>query len=301
MAAIAWLNSAATNASDLNSRNDYLAKRDVITAEIASRKQAKEQQLAREEAERIQAAEAARAEAARIKAEQAALALAEEQEKQKAEADAALQAQILAYKQAQIEEKAAKLKEQQEAKAARDAEKAARIAEAEKHKSEHKGQLQSQEAQRRAEINAEVARRKAEHLPKAAIKAKNADTKVRKAQAAKTDLTEEAQLHPLMHESKSAPKIQPAAGEKPEFIKLPKIVPGTTLPAKEKTVTDTAKPKSGDEPPPIAKSEKPNVSVGKTRYPAKIELSDEELGHTANPPAKTPVKQIEWSKKPTDP
>ncbi len=304
-----WLSGAANNASDTVSRNAYLAQRDTITRNLASRQQAEEQKQAREEAERVKAAKAARAEAARIAAEQAAIALAAERAKQKADADAALAVQILAYKQANIEAAAARLKAQQEAKAARDAGSARRAAEL-------NDRFKAREAQRRAEINAEAEKRQAEmsaeakkhkSRPQAATgiqEPKAGDAKIR--HSAKAAPTDENQQHPLLHEPQSptVSEKKQQTREKPGHAKAVEASAEHRERAAAKTNADM--PKAWNEQQP-GKVVKPSLATEKKRYPAKVELTDEELGYPAirssdtAEPAKTPLKQIEWSKKPNSP
>lgn len=298
-AASKWFNSAANHATDVGSRSAYLARQNEIDKDIASRQKAKEQQLAREEAERIKAAEAARAEAARIAAEQAAIKEAAEQARKKAEADAALEAQIQAYRQAAIEAKAAKLKEQQDAKAARDAEAA-------KRKAERHDKFISQEKRRRDEINAEIAQRRAAQKAQRTIKHNDPAAKPKKA-AAIDD------AHPLMHETspqdatekKRVPPDKMAEPAQQEVQAIPKP------PAKIKKISRT---NNAAESRPHQPGKKQSESQGKIRYPAKIELTDEELGNAAKQ-EKSPqssneaekielpikIKHIEWSKKPDAP
>jgi hypothetical protein len=112
-----WLNIAAGNATDMNSRNKFLAQRDEVAHGISNRELAKVRQQSKIETESVQAAEAARAKAARIDAEQFAQAQAVERARQEAATKAEHNAKIQARKQAVIEAKAVKLKAQQEAKA----------------------------------------------------------------------------------------------------------------------------------------------------------------------------------------
>ncbi|MDP1872475.1 MAG: hypothetical protein Q8K61_12770 [Gallionella sp.] len=298
--AIDWLNTAITNAPDMNQRNAYTARRDEIAQGIDSRKLAAEQKLAREEADRVKAAEAVRAEAERIATEKAAIAQAAEQARQKAAADAALEVQIAAYKQAaaeekaarllaQQEEKAAKLKAQQEAKAERDAARA-------NQKINHANSIKAREDQRRAEINAEVARHRAEDI--ARHKKTNDSMATRK--TAKKD---EDPDHPLLNEEKTV--IKPATAKKPIRRAVTSEPQNDTNPESEpvpQAVVQKAESKLHDIP--VKNIKKADVK-NKPRYPARIELTDEELGvrepQNGDEPAKTPVKKIEWSKKPATP
>ncbi|MCX7192568.1 MAG: hypothetical protein NTY60_02935 [Proteobacteria bacterium] len=303
--AIKWLGSAADNAGDVTSRNRYLARRDALAGEIKDRQIAQKQQADKEAAERAKAAEAVKAEEARIEAEKAAQAQAAEQARQKAAADAALEVQIQAYKQAKIEANAEKLKKQQEAKAERAAESARR-------KTEHNARFKSPEDQRRAEINAEVARHKAE----AAARIKKGDeSRLKAPHPAKAILTNEARQHPLLDESESRsknaiqqPSEQNIEKKKPQLIKLPKLIaaPHEEPTTAEKLVHKDVRAPGTDTPRENAsKPATTSEAKGKIKYPAKIELTDEELGHPATPDGtqavKTPLKQIEWSKKPTAP
>lgn len=261
------MSTAADNARDEATKSAYMARRDTIEKEIASQKLAKEQQLAREEAERVRAAEAIRAEAARIKAAQAAQILAAEQAKQQAAAAAALKAAIQARKLAAIEAKAKILQAQQQTKDER------KLA-AEKRKSK----LDIQMARRRAEINAEARRRERE------ISASSAKQHVKA--MPKNDMNEKA--------------------SRPE--KNPPPLPAHRL---------TAKVHPADEQPAADNNKTAKKATGKTvkdtgeKYPARVELTDEELKHPLIhfpklPPrgetgVQSPTKQIEWSKKPAAP
>lgn len=302
LVAIRWLNTAAANATDMSSRNAYLARRDAIAKGIESRQIAKERQLAKETAERAKAAEAVKAEEARIEAEKAASARAAEKAMQKAAADAALEAQIQAYKQAKIEAKATKLKEQQEA--IRD-----RLTASARRKAEHDAKLKAVEDRRRAAINAEVARHQAElkapklvkakapkveEAPKAAeAKAPN-NNKIKTRHAAKIALTNDDLQHPLLHEPQSPDESakERRIREKSELVKTAEAAAHAEQPNPKQAVADASKPKiEQHKPQPRLKT---NVTTGKMRYPAKIELTDEELGHAQSPnttePAKAPVK-----------
>lgn len=303
--AIDWLNTAITSAPDMNQRKAYIARRDEIAQLIDSRKLAIEQKLAREEADRVKAAEALRAEAERVAAEKAAIAQAAEQARQKAAADAALEVQIAAYKQAAAEEKAAKLLAQQEAKAekikALQQARAERDAARANQKNNYANSIKAREDQRRAEINAEVARHRAEDIARHKKPSDSVATR-------KTAKKDEDPDHPLLNEEK--PLIKAAAAKKPaRHAATPEPQSDTSRkPAEAEPVPQAAvqktEPKLRDTP--VKNIKKADVKT-KPRYPARIELTDEELGvhepqkAEGGEPVKTPVKKIEWSKKPATP
>ena len=300
-----WMSTAADNASDAQSRKAYLSRRDAIDKGIAERHAAQEQKLAKEAEERAKAAEIARVEAARVEAEKAALLQAAEQARLKAAADAALQVQIKAYNQAKVEAQAAKLKALQDAKDAREAASVRR-------KAERIDSFRLQEDRRRAEINAEVARRRLElkTVHKSSSKTQHPSSKAL------------ADTEPQPHESgveglKTVPEPHSGKTQHPasKLADKPHKAVVDVVPIKETEGADSQplKPLVSIRPnfhhPEADKSAAPplksNVSTGKTHYPAKVELTDEELGlpatHAPNETVKAPVKQIEWSKKPSHP
>ena len=288
-AAVEWLNKAAGYATDLTSHNAYLARRDVIAKKVKDQEFAKQQQLARAAQEREKAAaarenelETARLAAARIVEQQAAIAQAAEKARQKAAADAALQLQIKAYKQAKIEAQAEKLRAQQEATAKRKAELAERQADSVRNQSTRAAQLNAIEDRRRAMINAEAARNLA-----AAKKNRGPQASVRHPiKPAPADAE-----HPLLHENESKPVH--SARKKPEHVNAPV----DTAEPQQTPITETKSMK----PKPIAEQHKAakrsNVSTGKLHYPAKTELTDEELGNTRAITGKKTEKQIEGLQK----
>lgn len=288
IAALKWMNTAVNNASDENSRNAYLARRDTIKKAIESHQLALEQQREKEAAERARAAEAARAEAARIKAEEAAAVLAAEQAKEKAEADARAQSQRLA-----------------------DAE-----AKAEKAKSSHKNtserrqsRLEATEARRRAEINAEVARHRAERKAMNSTKAPKPSVKAAPEKAQPPSIGVKNQEKAPEQVKTTIPRI--IIDIRPK-IKRPERIPP---PAEKSSANDrpTRLPNAADVPRKPKEAELPHRPIaqtgqteGKIHYPAKSILTDEELGNTSTPEIhakneSVPVKQIEWSKKPDAP
>jgi TPR repeat protein len=274
IAASKWLSTAANNAGDQSSRNTYLTRRDEIEKGNANRQLALAQQLARIEAERVKAEDAARADAARIKAEQAAFAHAAEQARQKAAAQAALDAQIQARKLADIEEKSARLKAKQGVKAERKTAAARR-----------RSELETEMARRRAEINAEAGRRKRQILAEA-----------RYAKSVKTSYT------------KPARSDKPMTPEDALIHEHPPMVRSETNPVKERLTRGKAETviEQRQATGPIRVS-----GHSKKRYPAKVELTDEELEHPLMHEPQAPgttgsgrtsikLKQIEWSKKQDD-
>lgn len=282
--AVKWYGTAANNSSDVNSRNTYLARRAVLEKDITSRQIAAEQ--ARLEDERVQTESLARAEAARIVAEQVTINRVVEDEKLKVAAQAAFDAKVQAQKLADVKKELADVEKE-----------LARVkAEAGGRKASRRSRLENEMARRRAEINAEAARRRREILAadKHAKSMKTAKTK----QLVKPDVP--VREHPLTTAITAAAETkQPIKPEAPvrEHTSLIKPEPAK---ATQGTAVVGQRQVSG------------KISVNdKTRYPAKVELTDEELKHplirelqpsAGSIPGKPliKIKQIEWSKKQED-
>jgi len=288
-AAVEWLNKAAACATDRTNHSTYLARRDVIAQKIKEQALEKQQQLAREvEAlEKAVAAhekelETARLATARLAEKQAEIARTAEKAKQKAAADAALQLQIKAYRQAALEAQAAQLKAQQTALKAKLAVIAQRKLDLARHKSAQEAQLNAMEDRRRAEINAEVARHQA-------TAKKSRKTQIKARLPIKSTPTDE--VHPLLHET-GPEALQPVrnTAEHPE-TDLP-----TGHPEQQKNLTSESKPARPELLTGQYHAKKPsNISTRKRRYPAKTELTDEELGNSQAITGKKTAKQFEES------
>lgn len=270
-AAAKWYAAAANYAGDENSRNTYLARRNATEKNINSQHQAK----VRVDAESAQSAadarmQAARAEAAR--AEQMAINRAAEDARLKIAAQAAFDAKVQAQKLADIEKELAKLKAEQSAKTERKGAETRR-----------RSEFEIQMARRRAEINAEAERRRREIL--AADRQAKAENKAAAAKAEKEAAAAKAKLSAVQQPAKPTVAMREQAS-KAEPVKSAPAVAETG----QRQVTGKI------------------TTSDKVKYPARTELTDEELKHPLirelQPPAGSipgkpliKIKQIEWSKK----
>lgn len=273
-ASISWMRTAINNASDERSRNDYLARQEVISKNMQARKLASEQQAA----EHARAEQAAREETERNKTQQLEAVRATERAAEQAKIDAAAKAELDARMAAQrLAEQAARAEQEN----ARLQEKALREAAVAKHRAEY----QSAAARRRAEIQDEVARHRA-------MRQEMKVSSMPRQPTSKPHV--QAQVQPQPHAENLEPVTTPAPKKLIDF--MPNLHPTEKSKAAPEQLSRSATP--------VKASHKinPNPSEGKIHYPAKTELTDQELGNAPLPDAHTvekskPTIQIEWSKK----
>jgi TPR repeat protein len=263
-------------ASAASYANDEATRNSYLARRDAIEKGLIDRQMAKEK-------QLARIEAERVKAAEAAVAqaarikaeqAATEQARLKAIEQAALDAQLQAKKQAEIEQQAARKKAELDAKAER--------------KTRQRNELEVEMARRRAEINAEAARRSRE------IQAEKRRSKIAEARTAKIRHADT----PLMNEHDDVPVQKPAPQARNNPVKP---IP----PEAKNAVTDEAHPTQVTGKIKLSKNDN-------RKYPAKTELTYEELQHPLMKEANEPgtgipgkplikLKQIEWSKKPEKP